>query len=208
MYQVNTTLTNSPPRHQHKEPDMKLLAFAATNSSQSINRQLVDYAVDVLRDDIGTDLDADVIDLNDYEMPIYSTDRQNADGIPQLAHDFYNRIGQADALVVSFAEHNGFYTSAYKNLFDWVSRIDSRVYQDTPTVMLATSPGPGGGRNVLEAAVNSAPFFGNEVTAHLSVPSFGQNFDTAEAKLADDDLDSQLREALATLQPAAARRAA
>ena len=187
---------------------MKLLAFADTNSTQSINRHLVDYAVDVLTDAIGDDLEVATIDLNDYEMPIYSVDRENADGIPQLAHDFYDSIGRADGVVVSFAEHNGYYTAAYKNIFDWVSRIDTSVYQNTPTVMLATSPGPGGGRNVLEAAVTSAPFVGNDLTAHLAVPSFGENFDTAAGRLADDDLDLQFRAALATLVPAASRRAA
>ena len=187
---------------------MKLLAFAATNSSQSINRQLVDYAVDVLRDDVGDDLEVDTIDLNDYEMPLYSVDRETSDGIPELAHDFYASIGSADAVVVSFAEHNGHYTVAYKNLFDWISRIDRNVYQDKPTVMLATSPGPGGGRNALDAAVASAPFFGTDLTAQLSVPNFGENFDTAAGRLTDADLDSQLRTALATLAPATRRKAA
>lgn len=187
---------------------MKLLAFAATISSASINRHLVDYAVDVLCDDLGTDLDVETIDLNDFEMPIYSADRQNDDGIPQLAHDFYDSIGGVDAVLVSFAEHNGFYTAAYKNIFDWASRIDVRVYQDKPTVMLATSRGPGGGRNVLATAVGSAPFFGNDVTAHLSIPSFSDNFDTVSGRLTDADLDGQLRAALATLAPAAERKAA
>ena len=73
---------------------MKLLAFAASNSRESINRQLVDYAVGLLADGqiegvpAGA-LEISSLDLNDFEMPIYSIDRQNADGIPQPAHDFY-----------------------------------------------------------------------------------------------------------------------
>ncbi len=47
----------------------------------------------------------ETIDLNDYEMPIYSIDRQNDGGIPQLAHDFFDKIGEADAVLISFAEH-------------------------------------------------------------------------------------------------------
>ena len=35
----------------HKELTMKLTAFAATTSSQSINRQLVDYALTLVPDD-------------------------------------------------------------------------------------------------------------------------------------------------------------
>ena len=183
---------------------MKLLAFAASNASQSINRQLVDYAVGLLADGqiegvpAGA-LEISSLDLNDFEMPIYSIDRQNADGIPQPAHDFYNLLGAADALLISFAEHNGSYTVAYKNVFDWASRIDMRVYHDKPIVMLSTSPGGGGGGFVLRTAGHLAGYFGNEVLASLAVPRFGENFDTEAGRLTDPDLDLQLREALATL---------
>ena len=183
---------------------MKLLAFAASNASHSINRQLVDYAVGLLADGqiegvpAGA-LEISSLDLNDFEMPIYSIDRQNADGIPQPAHDFYHLLGAADALLISFAEHNGSYTVAYKNVFDWASRIDMRVYHDKPIVMLSTSPGGGGGGFVLRTAAHLAGYFGNEVLASLAVPRFGENFDTEASRLTDPDLDVQLRQALAKL---------
>jgi chromate reductase len=178
---------------------MKILAFAATSSKHSINKQLIGYAARILENQSSRDVTVETIDLNDYEMPIYSIDRQNEGGIPQAAYDFFDRIGQADAVLISFAEHNGFYTAAYKNIFDWASRIDMRVYQDKPTVMLATSVGPSGGANALRTAVNSAPFFGNDVVADLAVPSFHEKFDTATGTLTDADLDAELRAALATL---------
>ncbi len=183
---------------------MKLLAFAASNSSQSINRQLVDYAIGLLADGeiegvpAGA-LEISTLDLNDFEMPIYSIDRQEAAGIPQAAHDFYDTLGAADALLISFAEHNGSYTVAFKNVFDWASRIDMRVYHDKPIVMLSTSPGGGGGGFVLRTAGHLAGYFGNEVLASLAVPRFGENFDTEAGVLSDSDLDAELREALATL---------
>lgn len=178
---------------------MKLLTLAATNSVDSINKKLIGYATDVLKSELGDSLEVNNLDLNDFEMPIYSIDRQNESGIPQQAHDFFNAIGEADAVLISFAEHNGFYTAAYKNIFDWASRIDMRVYQDKPTVMLATSVGGGGGGNVLQTAVASAGFFGNEVLASLAVPSFGQNFDVDTATITNPEIDAELRAALATL---------
>jgi NAD(P)H-dependent FMN reductase len=60
-----------------------------------------------------------VLDLNDYEMPIYSIDRETEDGIPEEAQRFYDELGAVDAILISFAEHNGAYTAAYKNIFDW-----------------------------------------------------------------------------------------
>jgi NAD(P)H-dependent FMN reductase len=178
---------------------MKLLTFAATSSINSINKQLVGYATNILQDELGDSLEVNNIDLNDFEMPIYSIDRQNEGGIPQQAHDFFAAIGDADAVLISFAEHNGFYTAAYKNIFDWASRIDMRVYQDKPTVMLATSVGGGGGGNVLQTAVASAGFFGNEVVASLAVPSFGENFDADTGTITNPEIDAELRTALTTL---------
>ena len=187
---------------------VKILAFAATTSRKSINRQLVAYATHLLEDGYPEDVTVETIDLNDYEMPIYSIDRELEEGIPSVAHDFFDRIGQADAVLISFAEHNGHYTAAYKNVFDWASRINKRVYQGKPTVMLATAPGPGGGRNVLEAAVTSGRFFGNDVLASLAIPHFHDNFDTATNRLTDRGHDGQLRAALATFTASEARHAA
>lgn len=177
---------------------MKILAFAATTSSQSINKQLIDYGATILESE-GDETSVEVIDLNDFEMPIYSVDREVEGGIPQLAYDFFNKIGEADGVLIAFAEHNGFYTAAYKNLFDWASRIDMRVYQDKPTVMLATSPGGGGGAHALSVAMESAPFFGNDVKASLSVPKFHENFDAEAGKLTDHDLDSEFRTTVVAL---------
>jgi chromate reductase len=174
---------------------MKVLAFAASNSRSSINKALVTYASSLLEH-----AEIDVIDLNDYEMPIYSSDRENDSGIPQLAHDFYNKISAADAVMISFAEHNGSYTAAYKNLFDWTSRIDTKVYQDKPTVLLATSPGQGGAGGVLAAAKGSAPYFGMNVKADLSVAKFFDEFDVEKGKLKNATTNDQLLTAISQLK--------
>ncbi|KJF91778.1 NADPH-dependent oxidoreductase [Photobacterium leiognathi] len=166
---------------------MKLLAFAATNSQQSINRALVTYAASQVNAD-----EVEILDLNDFEMAIYSIDRENASGIPEQAQLFFDKIGQADAILISFAEHNGTYTAAYKNIFDWASRINQKFYQQKPVLMLATSPGPGGAKNVLDTAVTSAPFFDANVVGSLSIPSFYENFDLEKQTLINEELNSQL----------------
>lgn len=166
---------------------MKLLTFAASSSSQSINKHLATYAASLV-----TYADIDVLDINDFEMPLYSSDRENESGIPSLAQEFLDRIAQADAIIISFAEHNGSYTAAYKNLFDWASRISPKVYQNKPMVLLATSPGPGGANTVLTAAVNSAPYFAGNVKASLSIPSFYDNFDVVTGKVTNAKLNTAL----------------
>jgi NAD(P)H-dependent FMN reductase len=167
---------------------MRILAFAASNSSVSINRQLVEYAAS-----LAAGCEVETLDIHDYEMPLYRHDREEESGIPSQAHDFLARIAAADALIVSFAEHNGAYTAAFKNLFDWCSRIGREVWQGKPMLLLATSPGGRGGKGVLEFAVGSAPRFGANVVGHLTVPSFGESFDTGAGKMIDKNLDAELR---------------
>ncbi|MGB1198632.1 MAG: NADPH-dependent FMN reductase [Thalassotalea sp.] len=173
---------------------MNILAFAASNNSQSINKQLVTYAASTV-----AQANVEVIDINDYELPIFSQDREAELGQPALAQAFYQKLGQADAIIVSFAEHNGTYTAAYKNLFDWVSRIERNIFQGKSVVYLATSPGPGGAKNVLASAVDSAPFFGAELKGSLSVPSFNDNFDTEKQCLSNQALDNELRQLVSLL---------
>ena len=168
---------------------MKLLAFAATNHKESINKQLVSYAASLI-----SEADIELLDLNDYEMPIYSQDREEQGGIPEAAQQFYKKVGEADAVMIAFAEHNGSYTAAFKNVFDWASRIDQKVYQGKPMLLLATSPGPGGAQNVLASATTSAPFFAGEVLGSISVPSFYENFDSEKGQLKSTELDQQIRE--------------
>ena len=178
---------------------MKVLAFAASSSRQSINKQLVSHAVTVLEKEIKENIESEILDLNDFEMPIYSIDRENEGGIPDLAKLFFKKIGEADALIISFAEHNGNYTAAYKNIFDWASRIDSKVFQGKPMVIMSASPGPGGAASVLKTAKESAPFFGADIKASFSVASFFDVFDSETGQLVDEKLSKTLRESLAQL---------
>ena len=171
---------------------MKVLAFAASSSRKSINKQLVTYAAGLLQD-----AEVEILDINDYEMPLFSQDREEEIGQPALAQEFLDKIGKSDAIIISFAEHNGSYTAAYKNLFDWSSRINPKVFQNKPLVFLSTSPGPRGAGSVLAAASGSAPFFDGDLKASLSIPSFYENFDVESGKLKNEELDAQL---LSTIQ--------
>jgi len=173
---------------------MKILAFAASSSTQSINKKLVSYAASLVNN-----AEVELLDLNDYEMPIFSQDRENHSGVPDLAHTFLAKISEADALMISFAEHNGTYAVAYKNIFDWCSRVKKEVYQGKPMILLSTSPGPGGAGSVLAAATNSMQFFKGDVKASLSVPSFHDNFDVEKGVVTNEDIDAQLRGAIAGL---------
>lgn len=174
---------------------MKVIAFGASSSRHSINKKLAQYSASLI---VGAEIE--VLDLNDFEMPIFSQDKEKEIGEHPLAKKFLEKIAQADALVISLAEHNGSYTAAYKNIFDWASRIEQKVYQNKVTILLSTSPGPGGAKNVLSAASNSAPHFGMQLKGELSVPSFYDNFDNESQQLANEELNKQLLDLIKKLQ--------
>lgn len=166
---------------------MKIVAFAASSSSKSINKQLVGFAAGLV-----PKAEVELLDLNDYELPLFSQDKEAVLGQPQLAKDFLAKIATADGLVISFAEHNGSYSAAYKNLFDWCSRINTKVFQQKPCVFLSTSPGARGGASVLAQAVNSAAYFGAELKGSLSVPGFFEVFDAQKQALTEPQLLAEL----------------
>ena len=172
---------------------MKILAFAASNSRKSINKSLVSYASTLVSADV------EMLDINDYTMPIYGEDLEKEQGIPEAASLFLDNISQADALLISFAEHNGNYTVAFKNLFDWASRKQMDVYQSKPIVMLSTSPGASGASSVLRLASESAHFFKGKVLATLSIPSFYDNFDLEKNEMSNPELVEELKSALEKL---------
>lgn len=148
-----------------------ILAFSASNSKKSINKKLVHYTVKQLADSNHT-----ILDLNDFEMPIYSIDREQKTGIPELAIRFKEEIKKSDGIIISFAEHNGAYSTAFKNIFDWISRIEKNVWDEKPMFLMATAPGPHGGKSVLEIA-NMRFRRGNKNTiVGFSLPSFNLNF--------------------------------
>ena len=151
----------------------KIIAFAGSSSKTSINKQLVTYAAHQFEN-----ASVEVLDLNDYEMPVFSVDKEKENGIHTLATDFYAKIGSADLIVLSLAEHNGNYTTAFKNVLDWTSRINSKTFQEKEMLLLATSPGARGGSSVLDIATKRFPFQGGIVKGSFSLPSINDNFDT------------------------------
>ena len=140
-----------------------------------------------------------VLDINNYNVPMFSEDLEKEIGQAEGALGFLRDLAQADAFVISFAEHNGHYPAAYKNLFDWATRIDREVFKNKPAVYLATSPGPGGATSVLAAASGSAGYFGGNVKATVSVPSFYDNFDLESGVVTNESIAAQLKEAVAKL---------
>lgn len=170
---------------------MKIIAFGGSPSKNSINKKLATYAAHLFEN-----AEVEVLDLNDYEMPLFSVDIEKEIGQHPLAKAFLAKIAEADILVVSLAENNGNYSVAFKNVFDWCSRINGKVFQEKPMLLMATSTGAKGGTNVLGIAKNAFPFYGGNVKATFSLPSFNDNFDLEKGIISDENLDKELKNCL------------
>lgn len=168
---------------------MKIIAFAGSPSKKSINKKLAAYAAGLFEN-----AQVEVLDLNDYEMPLFTVDIEAVIGHHPLAKAFLEKIASADILVVSLAEHNGNYSAAFKNTVDWCSRINPKIFQDKPMLLMAASPGARGGASVLEIAKNNFPRFNTEIKAVFSLPSFNDNFDVENGRISNVEFDNQLKE--------------
>lgn len=161
---------------------VKVLAFGASNSKASINKQLATFAANQIPNASVT-----ILDLNDYDMPMYGIDHEREFGIPQAAKNFKSLIKEHDGIIISFAEHNGAYSAVFKNIFDWVSRLEGKVWENKPMMLMATSNGKRGGASVLEIAASRMPFSGGLVASVFSLPEFKINF-SAEAGIINEEL--------------------
>jgi len=168
---------------------MKIVAFGGSNSQHSINKHLATYAASLFEN-----AEVEVLDLNDFAMPLFSVDLEKEVGQHELAKAFLKKIESADLLVVSLAENNGNYSAAFKNLFDWCSRIMKDVFQQKQMLLLATSPGARGGASVLEIANNALPRYGAQIKATFSLPTFNANFDLEQNKISNTELDKELKD--------------
>ncbi len=159
--------------------DRKIIAFGASNSAQSINKKLAAFAANKL---VGVTVE--ILDLNDYPLPIYSVDLELQKGIPEAATLFYQKIKSAQGIIISLAEYNGLHTAAFKNLWDWLSRIrmekPMHIWNEAPMLLLSTSPSRRSMSNVLKVSKELFPFFGAQIIASFHLPSFNHFFQNNE----------------------------
>lgn len=164
----------------------QIIAFAGSNSKKSINKQLAIYAANLIDDVV-----VEILDLNDFEVPLFGVDiEKSMQGQPENAHKLLNKIKNSDGIVLSLAEHNGAYSAAFKNIFDWMSRIEAKTFFGKPMLLMATSPGARGGQSVLAMAQDRLPRHDANIVGVFSLPEFGKHF--SEGKINNQVFNEQL----------------
>jgi NAD(P)H-dependent FMN reductase len=172
----------------------KILAIGGSNSRISINRKLANSTALLFKDS-----SVGFYDLSLVDLPIFSVQLEEANGIPDLVMDFAKLIDEADFLLLSLAENNGYLNVGFKNLLDWTSRIKGRkTFAYKPMLLMATSPGQRGGSSVLEIAKNIFQRQGAIIKGTFSLPSFYQNFDD-ETGITNQELLNALQSMIAEI---------
>jgi len=161
-----------------------VLLFTGSNSPKSINRNLVKYAAKFF-----SDVKTSFLDLRKYELPIYSLEIEENEGIPENAYKLRAEILTFDAFVVSIPENNGSVPAFLKNGLDWISRCDDdyRVFKEKPVLLISTSPSPGGGERAVAHAEAIFKTLAARVYNGFSLPRYynvtngnGTNFEIIE----------------------------
>ena len=161
-----------------------IITFAGSNSRNSINKKLAVLASSQLQNTKNT-----LLDLNDFPLPLYGVDMEMENGFPENVKRFNELLLSTDGIILSLAEHNGAYTAAFKNLFDWLSRIDKNVWKNKPMLLMSASPGGRGGASVFNTASNSFPHLGGNIVASFSLGFFGKNY--SDNKILEEDLHKE-----------------
>src|SRR3546814_7769 len=126
---------------------MKVLAFSGSNSMFSINQELIKYSTQFLH------LSCDIMDLRAYEIPMFSIDEEQKKGFSNELMELYDTLISYDAYIIAIPEHNGNFPAFFKNIIDWLTRIERGFFKDKPILLLNATPGPNGGRRSEERRV-------------------------------------------------------
>lgn len=125
----------------------RILAFAGSARRESLNRKLLAVAVEATRAAGG---DVTLIDLNDYALPLYHGDLEDAQGLPPAAAKLIDLVNAHGGLLIASPEYNSFMTPLLKNTIDWISRADENPFTGKVAAVVSASPGAlGGARSMM-----------------------------------------------------------
>jgi len=146
---------------------MKILAFAGSNSSESINHQLILYVGKQINE-----VEIEVIRLTNFNIPLYGMDIEKNEGFPKGVIDLYNKIQKAQGIIISVAEHNGNVTAFFKSVIDWLSMYNGTFLEGKKILLLSTSPGQRGGASALAITQKLLSYFKGELVTSYSLGNF------------------------------------
>ena len=170
---------------------VKYIVFAGSASTTSINKQLVQYAADLVKAK-NADIEIELVDFTQLQnLQLFGTDVKAASGTPKEVEELVAKFKTADKFIFAASEHNQNVTAVYKNFLDWASQLEGKVYNNKPLLLLGTSPGAWGGRNASRYVKDSHWYFGADVFEKVfNLGGFYDNF--KEGKIVNEESNAQL----------------
>lgn len=154
-----------------------MLSIIASNSKNSINRMVAN--------EINQNVELNILNINQEQVPMYSPELES-EGIPNEIQKIYQEIQKEDHIVIFTPEYNGYTTPFFKNIFDWVSRVQHQFLEQKKVTIISVSPGPSGGSSVRSIMSASLPFFG---ATQISDYGIGDYYTKLENDNLDEDYD-------------------
>lgn len=126
---------------------VKILAFSGSARKDSYNQRLVKIAADGARN-AGAELS--VINLADFEMPLFNEDLEKSEGMPVPSRAFKQLLIDHDGFLIASPEYNSAFSPLLKNAIDWASRREGDespllAYRGKFAAIMSASPGALGG---------------------------------------------------------------
>jgi chromate reductase len=120
---------------------MEILIIPFSTRTGSFNTRLATH----LADNLSQDYNVSLVDLKDFDMPIYNGDIETEQGVPETAKKLFDMIKDSDLVIMSSPEYNGYFPPLFKNTIDWISRIDVKVFYGKKIATCSASVGKLGG---------------------------------------------------------------
>ena len=99
----------------------QILAFAGSARRESLNTKLLAGVVQAVREAGG---EVTLGDLNDFPLPLYHGDLEEAEGLPADAAKLVGLIARHQALLIASPEYNSLITPLLKNTIVWCTRAE------------------------------------------------------------------------------------
>lgn len=180
---------------------MNVFAMAGSLRAGSLNKKLIAAAKTAAESHGAT---VDLVELKDFPLPLYDGDVQTEDGHPEAAVALGERIRTADALMIASPEYNHSLPGVLKNAIDWLSRQRPNPFSTgKPTFLLGTSPGPAGASRGLWQLRIPLEVIGAYVHPQMFALPFGDKALTDDGRLAEDERQAKLNEAVGDFLTAA-----
>ena len=180
---------------------MKVFAFAASLRKESINRRLLLFAEDIVRE---SGHEVDHADFRDFDIPLYDGDLQDESGIPAGVEALGARIVSADAWLLVSPEYNWGVPGTIKNAIDWMSRMQPVPLDRKSALLMSASPSlVGGARGLMSLRIPLEVLGCWCYPKVFALAQAGQAYDD-DGKLANEMLAGMLRTMIGDYLSAAA----